>query len=128
MENIASLSASIMYDYKVINTTENHTWIADESLLVGGQDEGPNPKELFLSSLASCILITLRIYSQKRNWEVGDIHIDLSLNQLENGTEIVKDITFSGNLEDEQILKLKEISNRCPVAKILSNPIEFKFA
>lgn len=128
MSKIAAVSASIMYDYKVINTVENHSWIADEPLELGGQDEGPKPVELFLSSLASCILITLRIYAQRRNWDAGEIHVDLIMNELEEGVEIIKDITFSGKLEDEQKEKLLDISNRCPVAKILSNPIEFKFA
>lgn len=128
MNKIAEVSASIMYDYKVINTVENHSWIADEPLELGGQDEGPKPMELFLSSLASCILITLRIYAQRRNWDAGEIHIDLILNELDEGVEIIKDISFSGNLEDSQKEKLLEISKRCPVAKILSNPIHFKFA
>lgn len=128
MNKIAAVSASIMYDYKVINTVENHTWIADEPLELGGQDEGPKPLEYFLSSLASCILITLRIYAQRRNWDAGEIHIDLTLNELEEGVEIIKDITFSGNLEDSQKEKLFEISKRCPVSKILTNPIHIKFA
>lgn len=128
MNKIAAVSASIMYDYKVINTVENHSWIADEPLELGGQDEGPKPMELFLSSLASCILITLRIYAQRRNWDAGEIHIDLTLNELNEGVEIIKDITFSGNLEDSQKEKLYEISKRCPVAKILTNPIHIKFA
>lgn len=128
MNKIAAVSASIMYDYKVINTVENHSWIADEPLELGGQDEGPKPMELFLSSLASCILITLRIYAQRRNWDAGEIHIDLTLNELDEGVEIIKDITFSGNLEDSQKEKLYEISKRCPVAKILTNPIHIKFA
>lgn len=128
MSKIATVSASIMYDYKVINTVENHSWIADEPLELGGQDEGPKPMELFLSSLASCILITLRIYAQRRNWDAGEIHIDLQLNELEESVEIVKDITFSGNLEDDQKEKLLELSKRCPVAKILTNPIHIKFA
>ena len=31
-------------------------------------------------------------------------------------------------LEEEQVKRLLDVSNRCPVAKISSNPIEFKFA
>lgn len=128
MNKLASVSASIMYDYKVVNTTENHTWISDEPLELGGQNEGPEPKEIFLSSLASCILITIRMYAQRRNWDVGEIHIDLTMNELDNGVEIIKDLSFSGELDDEQKEKLQEISKRCPVAKILANPIEIKFA
>ena len=128
MSKISTISASIMYDYKVINTARNYTWLADEPMELGGQDEGPLPTELFLSSLASCILITLRIYAQRRNWDAGEIHIELSLSELENGVEIIKDISFSGNLENHQIEQLLEISKRSPLSKILSNTIEIKFA
>lgn len=126
MNELAKVSSGIMYDYKVINTTDNHTWFSDEPLELGGQDEGPKPTELFLSSLASCILITLRVYAQRRNWDVGEIHVDLIMNQLEDGVEIVKSIEFSGDLEDEQKIKLLAVSDRCPVAKILLNPIHIK--
>jgi uncharacterized OsmC-like protein len=34
----------------------------------------------------------------------------------------------SKELEEEQVKRLLDVSNRCPVAKIISNPIEFKFA
>jgi putative redox protein len=117
-----------MYDYKVINTTDVHTWFSDEPLELGGQDEGPKPTELFLSSLASCILITLRVYAQRRNWDAGEIHVDLVMNELEEGVEIIKNIEFSGDLEDEQKIKLLAVSDRCPIAKILLNPIQIKHA
>jgi putative redox protein len=128
MNKISTISASIMYDYKVINTARNFTWFADEPIELGGKDEGPLPIELFLSSLASCILITLRMYAQRRNWDAGEIHIELSLSELENGVDITKDISFSGNLEKHQIEQLYEISKRSPLSKILSNPIDIKFA
>lgn len=128
MNELAKVSSGIMYDYKVINTTDNHTWFSDEPLELGGQDEGPKPTELLLSSLASCMLITLRVYAQRRNWNVGEIHVDLVMNQLEEGVEIIKNIEFSGDLEDEQKTKLLAVSDRCPVAKILLNPIHIKHA
>ena len=128
MSGIGTVSASIMYDYKVINTARNYTWLADEPLELGGQDEGPLPIELFLSSIASSILITLRMYAQRRNWDAGEIHIELSLSELESGVEIIKDISFSGNIEDNEIEQLLEITKRCPISKILSNQIEIKFA
>ena len=128
MKKIASASAHINVDYTVVNTGGNHTFFADEHIDFGGQDKGPKPTEMFLAALASCILITLRMYAKRREWEVGEIHIDLTMNATEDGTEIVKNIEFSGVLNDEQKKRLLDISNRCPVAKIISNPIEFKFA
>jgi putative redox protein len=126
MREIAKLSAGIMYDYKVVNTAEDHTWFEDEPLEGNGQNEGPKPTELLLSSIASCMLITLRKYAQRRNWDAGEIHIDLTMSSKDDDVVIEKIIQFSGSLEDEQKERLLEISERSPVVKILSNSIEFK--
>lgn len=128
MSEIAKLSAKIMTYYTVVNRSENHEWLSDEPEEHGGKDQGPKPTEIFLSSLASCILITIRMYAQRKEWNVGEIQIDLTMKSLEKGVEIIKNIRFSGILEPEQTKRLLEISNRCPVANIISNPVEFKFS
>ena len=127
MNDSVSISSLIKQDFTVENRTETHIWYADEPMDVGGKDEGPKPTELFLSSLASCILITVRMVAQRKGWNTGVISIELTMNHREKGVEIVKHILFENQLEEEQVKRLLDVSNRCPVAKILSNPIEFKF-
>lgn|SRR5574343_330297 len=126
MANSVKVSSTISYDYKVTNVARSHVWISDEPLELNGQDDGPTPKELFLSALASCISITLRMYVQPRYWDIGEIIVDLEMKELDERTEIVKTIDFSGKLTDEQRSRLLEISDRCPVAKLLKKPIEIK--
>ncbi|MEY3237346.1 MAG: hypothetical protein RI883_1447 [Bacteroidota bacterium] len=128
MNDSITLSASLNQNFNVENRTATHVWFADEPIDLGGKDEGPKPTELFLSSLASCILITVRMVAQRKEWNTGKISIDLTMNQLEKGVEIIKKINFENQLEEEQVKRLLDVSNRCPVAKIISNPIEFKFA
>lgn len=126
MREPIKLSASIMYDYKVVNSTTDHTWLADEPLEMNGQNEGPTPMELLLSSVASCVLITLRMYAQRRNWDAGEINIDLSMDKENEQVIINKEITFTGILEPDQKERLLEVSARSPVIKILSNTVKFK--
>lgn len=126
MANSVKVSSSISFDYKVTNVARSHVWISDEPLELNGQDSGPTPKEFFLSALASCISITLRMYAQPRYWDIGEIIVDLEMKELDDRTEIVKTIEFSGKLTDEQRSRLLEISDRCPVAKLLKKPIEIK--
>lgn len=128
MPDSIKLVSSISYDYQVTNTARSHVWLSDEPFELNGQDEGPTPKELFLSSLASCVLITLRMYAQPRNWDIGQITIELSMTELDDRTEIRKTIDFSGKLTDEQRDRLLEISDRCPVAKLLKKPIDIKIS
>jgi putative redox protein len=127
MNDSVSISSLIKQDFTVENRTETNIWYADEPMDLGGKDEGPKPTELFLSSLASCILITVRMVAQRKGWNTGVISIELTMNHREKGVEIVKHILFENQLEEEQVKRLLDVSNRCPVAKILSNPIEFKF-
>ena len=45
----------------------NGKFIADEPLSSGGKDLGPDPFTLLLSSVASCVLVTLRMYIDQKN-------------------------------------------------------------
>ena len=126
MKQPVKLSASIMYDYKVINTSADHSWVSDEPLEEQGQNEGPTSVQLLLSSIASCVLTTLRRYAQRQNWDAGEIHVDLELEQLEEETFIALDIQFSGVLEPAQKQRLLEIGGRSPVVKMLNGVVNFK--
>jgi putative redox protein len=113
-------------NYQVVNTSAVHSWKSDEPEDLGGNNTGPTPVELLLSALASCKLITIRMYAERKQWETGQIDIHLTIEQLADKTVIHKEITFAGALSDEQRNRLLEISNRCPVAKMITHPIEFK--
>jgi len=119
------ITANISENYTVFNTLNHHTWVADEPVQSGGNDRGPEPTQLFLSSLASCILITLRMYCERKQWVTGKISIDMEMEQLEGETVISKKLHFENQLEEAQLIRLLDIANRCPVAKIISNPVKF---
>ena len=123
---IAEVRASLLEKYTVENNSREHSWISDEPTDVGGDDIGPKPTELFLSSLASCKLITLRMYAQRKEWDLQDARIYLAV--LERGEKVViqKSIEFEGDLDEKQKARLLDISGRCPVAKMLSGSIEYK--
>lgn len=60
-------------------TWRNGTFIADEPIKSGGKDLGPDPFTLLLSSLASCTLITLRMYIERKGWNVPEITVKTNL-------------------------------------------------
>jgi putative redox protein len=102
----------------------NGKFIADEPVKSGGQDTGPDPFTLLLSSLASCTLVTLRMYIERKGWDIATIAVNANLFQSKQGEElqtfIDRDITFPGAvLTAEQKNRLAEIAQACPISKIL---------
>ena len=107
----------------------NGIFITDEPPSSGGRDAGPDPYTLLLSSLASCTLITLRMYIDRKGWNVANIAIDISLchNKKEDNTittVINKAIRFSQPITGEQSDRLVHIADACPISKILEGEIK----
>ncbi len=48
-----------------VETYEGHTIYIDEPRAAGGLGRAPNPIEMFLSSLAGCFIVTLRLHSAR---------------------------------------------------------------
>lgn len=121
------VSSSIKTDlYKIeIRSPSGNVLIADEPLDLGGKDQGFSPKELLIAALAACTSATLRMYADRKQWDLQEVKIDLDLdrNDSENKTYINRKIRLIGNLDEEQRARLLDIANKCPIHKILSNPI-----
>ena len=103
-------------------TVRGHKLLADEPLsFPEGTDKGLSPNDFLLSSLGSCTSITLRMYARLKKIPLDKIII--TLNRSENG-EIDRKIELTGNLTSEQKNKLFEISNKCPIHKVLTNSVK----
>lgn len=106
-----------------------HFIYADEPEEKGGTDEGMNPAALLLASLGSCTAITLRMYADRKNIPLDAVKIHLSICKEENmsaETKISRKIEFEGILTAEERVKLIEIADKCPIHKMLSNPIQIE--
>jgi putative redox protein len=112
--------------YKVTIQWRNGQLIGDEPISLGGQDLGPDPYSLLLASLAACTLSTLRMYIDRKGWDIPHISVTLNMGKDDNDnltTIIQRDIQFGNAIADEQKEKLLLIATKCPVSKILSNNI-----
>lgn len=107
----------------------NGTFIMDEPKSIGGNDEGPDPYSTLLASLAGCTLSTLRMYIDRKGWNIPEIIIQLNMyheTSPEPITIIKRELTFSSVVPDDQKIKLLNIATKCPVSKILENKIIIK--
>ena len=104
----------------------NGTLLMDEPESVGGQNIGPDPFSTLLASLAGCTLSTLRMYIDRKEWNIREIKISLNLSQETNEkleTKISRTITFSSEVSEEQKERLLFISEKCPISKLLKGNI-----
>ncbi|WP_267404886.1 MULTISPECIES: OsmC family protein [unclassified Chryseobacterium] len=112
--------------YTQVVAGEN-TLITDEPIDKGGQNKGFNPFEILATSLASCTAATLRMYIDRKEWDVENINVEVELENfpLTKRAIFKRDISFEGtNLDEEQLKRLHTIADACPIHKILTNEIE----
>jgi putative redox protein len=112
--------------YKTEVKSAKNTIISDEPEAVGGKDLGFKPKELLASSLAACTCITLRMYANRKGWNLTDVKVEVTFDDelTENKYKIKHSIQLIGDLDDNQKARLLSIADKCPIHKILNNPIE----
>jgi putative redox protein len=108
----------------------NGKFIADEPPAIGGKDAGPDPYTLLLSALATCKLITLRMYIDRKQWNIENVAINANMYQ-ETKDGISKsvfdcDILFLSPVTDEQKVRLLEMAKKCPVSKLIQGEVQVR--
>ncbi|MDT0558916.1 alpha/beta fold hydrolase [Ichthyenterobacterium sp. W332] len=117
--------------------TKNHTMLADEPASIGGDDFGPSPYEYLNAGLAACTVMTLKMYANRKQWDLQEVFVYIShskkhSDELDVDVEksgyldhISKKLKFVGNLDEAQKQRLKEIASRCPVHKTIASEVIF---
>lgn len=107
----------------------SHPFVVDQPKMAGGNDEGPNPLELFLASLPACICAIGRIIANQRRIDLkgievdveGDIDKDFLLGKTTEGragfTELRTFVNIDAEMtHEEKEAFLRDIAERCPIA------------
>lgn len=100
------------------------TIVADVSVAQGGLDLGPDPHELVSAGLAACTSMTLRLYANRKNWNISAMHVEVFHHYDADQTphdRFERIISIEGDLNDEQRERLFEIAERCPIHKLLTS-------
>jgi len=107
-------------------TAGKNTILSDEPIWNGGEEKGMNPFEILASALVACTCATLRMYADRKEWDVQSIHTEVTLDREAKPGEtlIERNIQVVGNLSPEQEERLLFIANKCPVHQILTHTIE----
>lgn len=121
------VSSRIGKSFKV-DVNCSHPFVIDQPAAMGGTDLSPNPLEVFLASLSSCICSIGRIIAMQRRIRLnsieveieGDIDKDFLMGETNEGiagfTEIRGKVRIDANLsEKEKEEFLEEVERRCPI-------------
>lgn len=110
-----------------------HRLTADEPEDFGGNDFGPSPYGLVASGLAACTAMTLRMYAERKKWDLREItvHVSHARSHIEdcqncdsaNGKidKFTRELELVGELDNDQKRRLLEIADKCPVHKTLES-------
>ena len=124
--NVKTTAITKKEKYRTEVRTDPHHFIVDEPIEVGGKDLGVSPGELLAAALASCSSITMKLYADRKGWDLEEaiVEVDFQRDSKFNVTNFTKKVSITGNLDEEQKLKLVEIASKCPIHRMLANPIE----
>jgi putative redox protein len=111
--------------YQTTVEAGKHSFVLDEPIGYGGKDLGPTPGEMLSTSLAACAAATMRMYADRKGWDLQEAIIEVASEKGEEGITTIfsKKITMKGDLDEAQKQQLLSVAEKCPIHKALSNPI-----
>jgi putative redox protein len=125
IDNTDKVSARIGNEaYRTELKTTRHTITSDEPIALGGKDLGPSPGDLLRMSLASCTAITLRMYANRKGWDVKSIEVTVGSEKIQSKTIFSVQIAIDGLIDPSQRQRMLQIGKLCPIHKILTGEID----
>lgn len=113
-------------DFRTRVSSRTHEFFIDEPGTLNGGDTAQDPYETLLGALGACKAITVRMYAQRKGWDLQEVRLDL-VHSRPNGRgkpeQIDISMSFVGDLDDDQRKRLKEIANACPVQKTITGEL-----
>lgn len=102
-----------------------HTIRVDEPTAAGGTDSGPSPTRLVAAGLASCTAITMEMYADRKDWDIGAVEVDVDVTYRESTPlSFAVTLRLPAGLSDEQRERLLVVAEKCPVHKLIAGETE----
>jgi putative redox protein len=102
-----------------------HRLITDQPEGVGGEGSAPSPHELFPAALAACVTVTLVLYARTKEWDLGDVTVDVDYDHHSTPRVFEVGVRLTGELSDAQLQRLEKVAVACPLRRSIESGIEF---
>jgi putative redox protein len=129
---VVTESGPARYEQRVF--ASGHEFISDEPA-PHSDNHGPAPYDFILAGLGSCTSITIRMYADRKKIPLAGVSVRLTRERIDaaecshcTSTEgmvehISRELTFDGDLSDQQREALLVIADKCPVHRTLEGEI-----
>tara|TARA_R110002096_G_scaffold14684_6_gene51577 strand:+ start:1318 stop:2535 length:1218 start_codon:yes stop_codon:yes gene_type:complete len=121
------------YQNWVVN--QDHALLTDEPESVGGGNSGLTPYGYISAALGGCTSMTIRMYANRKKWPLDRVtvtvthakdHAEDCAHCPDKAVKIdifEREISLEGDLSADQLARLLEIADRCPVHRTLHEPV-----
>jgi putative redox protein len=108
-------------EYQTTNEVRDYSIKMDNSPANNGGDFGASPKEHLCAALGACTTMTLKMYINRKEWQVGKLKAETTFTTNEDkSTAFHINISIEGEFDEKQRKRLSAIAPKCPVHKLLS--------
>jgi putative redox protein len=111
--------------HEVVIGHGRHVVITDEPAHLGGTDTGPAPHELLPAALAACISTTILSYATARDWDIGDVQVDVDYFHRATPRRFAIVVHLDPSLAPDRVSRLTKIAEGCPVRRAIEAGIGF---
>lgn len=126
---VARVHAALgLENYKIDIQAGRHRLTADEPAARGGADTGAAPYELLLSGLVACTAITLRMYAERKGWDLKAVDVEARMFREGDQAHIDRTLSLHGELAAEQKERLLQVAEKTPVTLTLKSGVEIRTA
>jgi putative redox protein len=100
-----------------------HHLTADEPEEKGGADKGPKPTELLAAALASCTAITIEMYADRKEWDLGQVEVNVNFTEPTHSSppKFGVQIKVETDLDTHQRERILVIAGKCPVHRAIAS-------
>ena len=101
-------------------------FLSDAEVSKGGSGTGPSPHEYLGAALAACTSMTLKMYAGRKEMKLENAIVTVVIERADDVETFSREIQLQGNLSAEEIERLLEIADKCPIHKALAGQIQIK--
>lgn len=120
-------SSTLDVPFQIAFTNGVHAGVADLPIVKGGAGAGFGPHELLEAALATCLVMTARMYAEKNRLPLASASCEVLIDRSAVDSVVLGYVLLvEGDLTTEQKRQIQEAAARCPVARTLTGQINLQ--